>query len=129
MAKLSKNLKEAEKRFEKALKNHDSEEIAIASAEILMYDKKYSSVLTCQLMLAGRILKKLEAGEVKPSKLNSRQIRAFVIQEWETMKSRKKSQKGKIDLSEEQERRVISGLARALRKLKKEQEKEKNKKS
>jgi hypothetical protein len=52
-----------------------------------------------------------------------------VIQEWETMKSRKKSQKGKIDLSEEQERRVISGLARALRKLKKEQEKEKNKKS
>lgn len=120
MAKLSKNLKEAEERFEKACKNNDPEEIAIASAEILMYDKKHLDVLAYQLMLAGPILKKLEAGEVELSKLNSRQIRAFVIQEWEALKDRKKNKKEKIKLSKEQEKRVINGSARALRILKKE---------
>lgn len=52
MTKLSKNLKEAQTRLKRALKDKNPKEIAIASAEILIYDKKRSDALTRKLIKA-----------------------------------------------------------------------------
>ena len=58
MAKLSKNLKEAKERMKRALKNKNHKEIAMASVEILIYDKKRSDALTRKLIRGLRKLKK-----------------------------------------------------------------------
>lgn len=54
MAKLSKNLKEAKERLKRALKNKDPKEIAIASTEILIHDKKRLDAFTRKLKKALR---------------------------------------------------------------------------
>jgi len=119
--KRSKNLKEAKERFKKACKNKDPEEIAIASAEILIYDKEHSDVLVCAFMFGLPVLEKIK---INLSKLDSRQIRNFVIQEWEVFKNKKKKEKDKFKLSEEQEKRVINAVAHALREIKKREKAE-----
>lgn len=121
--KLSKNLKEAEERFKKGCENKDHEEIASASAEILIYDKKHSDVLVYSIMFGFPVLEKIKADGIDISKLNSRQIRSFVVREWEVFKDKRRKQKDKLKLSEEQEKRVISTVAHALREIKKENKK------
>lgn len=61
----SKNLKEAKKRFKKACENKDPFEIAIASVEILIYDKKHSNALAHKLT---RALKKSKREQEKNKK-------------------------------------------------------------
>lgn len=85
--------------------------------------KEVNLLTTYKLMLVGPICRKLKSGKLEVSKLSSRQIRAFVIQEWEALKDRLKKKQDSIDLSEEQEKRVIDWFVRQLRKLKKEKTK------
>lgn len=82
---------------------------------------------TYKLMLVGPICKRLESGEIELLELSSREIRDFVIREWEALKNRLKKKQDKIKLSEEQEKKVINWFVRELKKLKKK--KKKNKKS
>lgn len=88
-----------------------------------MAKKPLGDALPYQFILVGRIIKKIRADEVKIIKLNSRQIKDFVIQQWEVLKNEKKDNIDKIGLSGEQEKEIISRVTRALRKLKKKQEK------
>lgn len=123
MAKRSKNLKEAEERFKKACENKDPKEIAIASAEILIYDKKHSDVLVYGLMFGFPVLEKIRVNEIDISKLSSWQIRGFIIKEWKIFKDERKENKKEVKLSKEQERRVINAVSHALREIKKKKTK------
>lgn len=118
--KRSKTLEEAKERFIQGCKNQNPKEIAIASFEILLHDKKRLDVLNYELWFSHSLLEKIEADNIDISKLSARQIRNFVIQEWKEFKSKRERQNERIDLSEEQEKEVIRGVSSALRKIKKE---------
>lgn len=117
--KRSKNLKEANERFIQACKNEDPKEIAIASVEILMHDKKRFDIFAYELILGLSVLEKIEVDKINVSKLNSQQIKNFVIQEWKKFKVKKEKQKESINLSEEQEKKVINTVADVIEKIEK----------
>ena len=91
--------------------------------------KEVNTLNTYKLMLVSPICKKLKSNELELSKSSSRQIKAFVTQEWEALKDRARKKQAKIELSKKQERRITNWFVRNLKKLKKKKRKEKRVKS
>lgn len=114
--KISKNLKQAKERFIQGCKDEKPKEIAIASVEILLHDKKRFDVLAYELWFGHSVLEKIEVEKINVSQLSSQKFRNFVAQEWEEFK---KEQEEKIDLSEEQEKEVINGVTDVIEKIEK----------
>lgn len=111
MNKESKNLKEAQKRFEKACKNKNPREIAIASAEILIYDKKKMKEMT-EIFIQGRKLLEFIKKTTKFQELENlthRQIRSLVIRKWKEIK-----QRDNIELSKLAEKIIIRAMTGVL---------------
>ena len=108
---MSKSLKEAQKRFEKACKNKNPREIAIASAEILIYDKKKMKEMTESFIQGWKLLefimKTTKFWELE--KLSRKQIRDLVVRKWKEVKKR-----DNLELSKEAERIIIKAVASAF---------------
>lgn len=122
----SKNLKEAQERFKKACKDKNHKEIAIASAETLIHDKKKMKEMT-ESFIQGRKLLEFIKKTVKPQeleKLTRRQIRSLVIKKWKEIKRR-----DNIELSKEAERITIKAMTSVFHTTTKNQEKLKEKKN
>ncbi len=111
MSKKSKNLKEAQERFKKACKDKNPKEIAIASAETLIHDKKKMEEMTESFIQGSKLLEFIKK-TVQPQeleKLTRRELRSLVIKKWKEIKRR-----DNIELSKEAERITIKAMTSAL---------------